>query len=447
MKHLFFIPVKNEIDHKTDLIAYYALLVYIVSIFSHYIPVVTNIMMAVVFVLSLISAFKNRVTHSLHKNKALPGIVLFFFAQLLSVFLSENKQEGFNQVSSVVPFFLFATSFCFLDFRQRTWFKILRFYAVVTVIASIIGFSVGAYYAVTKHDTGFLYNDNICDILGKQAVYFAVYVSIAIIIFIFQLTTNQDQTEKPSGWIYAAILWLFFIIFLLASRAAMLSLLCILLIYVGNIILRRRKYMEGSIVLVGLVIGSILLVKLFPKTMNRFQGTTETAYQFDNKNTENHFNATFDTTKWNSSNTRAAIWTCAMEVWRAQPLLGTGIGDKNDELHKKYEEKNFWYALTTNKNTHNQYLEVLMGMGIVGLIVFFACYFIYPFWIFYKKRQIFPVMLFLLLAACLITENMFGRYQGIVLLALMLPLASKIETPADKVKQSEDDHSDHPGSE
>jgi O-antigen ligase len=438
MKHFFFIPVKNEIDHKTDLIAYYALLVYIVSIFSHYIPVVSNIMMALVFVLSLVSAFKNRGGHFIQKNKALLGIVLFFLAQLLSVFLSTNKQEGFNQVSTVVPFFLFATSFCFLDFKQETWFKILRFYAVVTVMASIIGFSVGLYYTITKHDTGFLYNDNICDVLGKQAVYFAVYVSIAIIIFIFQLVTNQCETEKSPGWIYIAIIWLFFIIFLLASRAAMLSLLFILLIYVGSIILRRKKYMEGSILLFALVIGSILLVKLFPKTLNRFQGTTETAYQFDNKNTENHFNAVFDTTKWNSSNTRAAIWTCAMEVWRAQPLLGTGIGDKNDELRKKYEEKNFWYALTTNKNTHNQYLDILMSMGIVGLIIFLTCYFIYPFWIFYKRRQIFPVMLFLLLAVCLITENMFGRYQGIVLLALILPLASKIETPADKVKRPED---------
>jgi O-antigen ligase len=438
MKHLFFIPVKNEIDHKTDLIAYYALLVYIVSIFSHYIPVVTNIMMALIFVLSLVSAFKKKVLLSIQKNKAIAGIVLFFLAQVLSVLLSTNKQEGLNQVSNVIPFFLFATSFCFLDFRQETWFKILRFYAVVTVMASIIGFSVGLYHTIMKHDTGFLYNDNICDVLGKQAVYFAVYVSIAIIIFIFQLVTNQPETGKPYGWIYLAIIWLFFILFLLASRAAMLSLLFILLIYVGSIILRRKKYMEGAILFFTLIIGSILLVKLFPKTLNRFQGTTETNYHFDNKNTENHFNAAFDTTKWNSSNTRAAIWTCAMEVWRAQPLLGTGIGDKNDELRKKYEEKNFWYALTTNKNTHNQYLDILMSMGIAGLIIFLTCYFIYPFRIFYKKRQIFPVMLFLLLVICLITENMFGRYQGIVLLALILPLASKIETPANKVKQAED---------
>jgi O-antigen ligase len=438
MKHIFFLPVKDEIDHKADLIAYYGILIYIVSIFSHYIPVVTNVMMVLVFVLSLIFAFKNKITLSIKKNKALPGIVLFFFTQLLSVLLSTNKQEGFNQLSNVVPLFLFAISFCFIDFKQETWNRILYFFAVVTVIASIIGFTGGIYSTVTKHDTGYLYNDNICALLGKQAVYFAFYVSAAIIIFIFQLNTNQHEKGKQKGWIYLAIIWLFFVIFMLASRAAMFSLLLILIVYMGSIILRRKKYMEGCILLLGLIIGSVVLIKLFPKTLNRFQGTTETNFQFDNKNVENHFNAAFDTTKWNSSNTRAAIWTCATEVWKAHPILGTGLGDKNDELRKKYEEKNFWYALTTNKNTHNQYLDILMSMGVIGLIIFLICYFIYPFWVFYKQRQIFPVMLFLLLALCLLTENMFGRYQGIVFLAFILPLASKIETPMDKAQEPAD---------
>jgi hypothetical protein len=119
MKHLFFFPAKNEIDGKTDLIAYYAILVYILSIFSHYIPVVTNLMMALVFVLSITSAFNNKIRQSLQKNKVLPGIVLFFFAQLVSVLLSANKQEGFNQLSNVVPFFCLPFPFVSLILNRQ----------------------------------------------------------------------------------------------------------------------------------------------------------------------------------------------------------------------------------------------------------------------------------------------------------------------------------------
>ncbi|HSH66139.1 MAG TPA: hypothetical protein VLB84_10150, partial [Bacteroidia bacterium] len=62
-----------------------------------------------------------------------------------------------------------------------------------------------------------------------------------------------------------------------------------------------------------------------------------------------------------------------------------------------------------------------------GLFIFLICYFIFPLWIFRKERRIFAILIFLLLAICLFTENMFSRYQGIVLISFILPLASKIK--------------------
>jgi O-antigen ligase len=436
MKNFFFLPDKNEIDGKAALIAYSALLIYIVSIFSQYIPVITNTMMVLVFASSIAFIFKKGSAAVFKKNKVLWGILIFFLLQLLSVFLSDNKKEGFQMLGNLAPFLLFAVSFCFLDFSSTTWNRLLSFFAVVTTLASVAGFGYGFYQYRLTQDNGYLYNDNICFILGKQAVYFAFYVSAAILIFIFQLI-HQTTWHKSKGWIYLALAWLFCIVFLLASRTAMFSLLLILCIYLGSSLLRQKKYMEISILVLGLLFGSVILIKLFPKTLNRFKGTTETEYQFDNQNMENHFNADFDKNKWNSSNTRAAIWTCAMEVWKQSPVFGTGFGDKTEDLKKKYEEKKFWFALTTNKNTHNQYLDILIGMGITGLIAFLFCYLLFPFSIFLKRKQAFPLMIFSLLALCLLTENMFSRYQGIVVLAFLLPLSTKIEQPVNTLSNEE----------
>jgi O-antigen ligase len=171
--------------------------------------------------------------------------------------------------------------------------------------------------------------------------------------------------------------------------------------------------------------------------LNRFKGTTETHFRFDNTNAENHFNAEYDENKWTSSSMRAAIWTCATEVWKEHVIFGTQLGDKNDALRKKYEEKHFWYAIAYNKNTHSQYLDILISMGAVGLTIFLSCYFIYPLLIFIKRKQIFSVLIYTLVALCLITETMFARYQGIVLLALILPLVSKIEPINNVIVQEE----------
>lgn len=431
----FFLPAKHEIDNNANVIAYYALLVYILSLFSEFIPVITNIMMVCVVLIAIYNT-RNGFLRGIRENKAILGIVIFYLLQICSVLLSNNMKDGFKTLSNTVPFLLFGFAFCFIGFPQKTWKRMLHFFALATTAASVIGFLKSVSDVLRTHDTGYLYNDNLCFILGKQAVYFSLYVGIAIIIFTYLLQQNE-YSKKTKGWIYLAIAWLFVVIFLLASKAAMLGSIALLGVYVGSILIQRKKYMEISILLFGLIVGCILLVKIFPKTLNRFKGTTETHFRFDNTNAENHFNAEYDENKWTSSSMRAAIWTCAKEVWEEHPVFGTQLGDKNDALRKKYEEKHFWYAIAYNKNSHSQYLDILIGMGAVGLTVFLCCYFIYPLLIFLKQKRLFSILIYTLVGLCLVTETMFARYQGIVLLALILPLASKIAPSADSAIEEE----------
>lgn len=383
-------------------------------------------MMACILLVAIYN-IRNGFLSGIKKNKAILGIVIFYLLEIISMLLSENINDGFKTLSNTVPFFIFGFAFCFIEFSQLTWQRILHFFALATTGASIFGFLKSVADVMRTHDTGYLYNDNLCFIIGKQAVYFSLYVSISIIIFIF-LHLQKVYEQKVKGWIYLAIIWLFIVLFLLASKAAMIGVLAILGVYLGSVLFRRKKYMEIGILLSSLCIGCVLLTKIFPKTLNRFKGATETKFRFDNTNAENHFNAEFDENKWTSSSMRAAIWTCAKEVWSEHPVFGTQLGDKNDALKKKYEENHFWYAIAYKKNTHSQYLDVLISMGIVGFLIFICCYFIYPLWTFIKHKQIFPIMIFTLVGLCLITETMFARYQGIVLLALILPLASKISS-------------------
>ena len=420
----FFLPAKKEIDHNANLLAYFAMLVYILSLFSKFIPVVTNSMIGCIFAVALYNT-RNGFFSGIKKNTAILGIIIFYMLQIFSMLLSENVSEGFKILSNTVPFILFGFAFCFIEFQQKTWHRILHFFALATTGASIFSFFVSVAEVLRTQDSGYLYNDNLCFIIGKQAVYFSLYVSISIIIFIFLLQQDTYQ-KKIKGWIYLAISWLFIILFLLASKAAMLGLIAILAIYLGTTLIQHKKYMEICILVLSLGIGSVLLVKIFPKTLNRFKGSTETKFRFDNVNAENHFNAEFDENKWTSSSMRAAIWTCATEVWKEHFIFGTQIGDKHAALQKKYEEKHFWYAIAYQKNTHSQYLDILISMGLIGFLIFMCCYFLYPLWHFIKHKQIFAIMIFTLTGICLITETMFARYQGIVLLALLLPLASKI---------------------
>lgn len=421
----YFFAINKAANGKTDSVLYFTILCYIISLFIKDMPVVTNILMMLVFTLSIIGITKEKLKLSFLNNKVLLGVIAFYLIMMFSALFSNDKKEAIAILVRRLPLLFLPLSFYLINFKKEIWNKISLFYAITAGFATIFGFSYGVFCYFKTNDSGFLYNDNISEILGRQAVYLALYVSIAIVILIIHFNHNFE-IKKFKPFIFITIIWLIFILFMLASRAAMLGLFIVFVISITNYIIRKKKYLEGVLLIFCIIVGFVLMSKLFPKTLNRFNGTTETNFQFDNKNVENHFNAAYDSSKWNGTNTRMAIWRCAYEVWLENPLIGTGIGDKNTELKKKYEEKKFWYGLSTNKNTHNQYLDILLSMGIIGEIIFIFLFLIWPLFTFWKQKQTFGMFVLIIIGICLITENMFDRYQGLVFIPFIFSLASKI---------------------
>ncbi len=406
---------------------YWLLLLYICSLFLKSSPVVSNVFIAAITVLAFFNCSPKNYAAQFTKNKVNLGFILFFFLQVISLFYSSDSSTGFQVLSLRAPVFLLPLAFALINFEKRTWNTIAVFYAFATTIASVAGFVYSVFLTIKTKDTGYLYNDNVSDLLlGKQAVYFAFYVNSAVFIFISFLLNPDEKFKKIKGLFYLSIGWLCFICFLLASKTAMLSLLLISLVLLFSRFIQRKKWMELSLVLFSLSIGCVILSKMFPKTLSRFTGLTQTEFQFDNAQRENHFNAAYDSTKWNSTNTRVAIWQCAKELIQQQPVFGSGLGDKKADLLQKYKEKNFIYGYSTEKNTHSQYLDIVISMGIVGLMVFVFVFVLYPVLIFIKQKQFLALSIFALLAFCFLTENMLDRYQGEIIIGLLLPLSAKV---------------------
>jgi len=422
-----FFSFNDNTKSKYSIYIYYFILCFIVSLFFKDIPAITNIFMIFIFFGAWLNVSPKLYKQLFFKHPVNIGIVLFFLFHFISLLYSSDKASGLIVVQRRLSLFILPMAFCLIDFEKKTWQKILLFYAITTTFASTIGFIYGSYMSITTHDSGYLYNDNISVlVIGKQAVYFALYVNFAIFIFIYLLFQNIEIIKKFRPFIWVLIAWLLFISFMLACKTEMISLIVILLWITLKYIIREKKIYEAILLLFFLIVGIVLFNKFFPKTLNRFNGFTQTSFDFKNKNNENHFNTVFDETKWSSTNTRIAIWKCGVEIWEKYPLFGTGIGDKNNILKDKYKEKQFWYALTTEKNTHNQYLDIAISMGILGLIGFLFVFLLNPIRIFLIQKQNFPLIIFLCLSFCFLTENILDRYQGEVLIAFMLPLSAKI---------------------
>src|SRR2546421_11784417 len=77
---------------------------------------------------------------------------------------------------------------------------------------------------------------------------------------------------------------------------------------------------------------------------------------------------------WGGKSIRVAIWQCSMDIVNRHWLLGVGTGDVQDSLQAAYEKRKFYFASRFNRyNVHNQLLELWIGNGLPGLLIYLLC--------------------------------------------------------------------------
>ena len=111
-------------------------------------------------------------------------------------------------------------------------------------------------------------------------------------------------------------------------------------------------------------------------------------------------------------NVRLNIWGTALENPKDYSLYGLGAGQSFQYLQNKYIEKGL--IRYQNFNSHNQYLEEWIELGIPGLIFFILAWLSLPFCTKKRARKS-ANMLLTLYALNMLTDCMFGRFDGIIL--------------------------------
>ena len=293
--------------------------------------------------------------------------------------------------------------------------RILLLYSCTLTVAAIICFISASIIAHQHHESAFLYNDSLSEIIGKQSIYFALMVNIAIFSYTYLLTKNSTAiTYKAS--VYFALFFLLIINFLLASRIAISNLYLSLLVFAAYYIIKKKKYLEGATLIMGLLIGAFLLLKFFPKTINRFKELSYTDYKFNGHGVESHYNMAITADQWNGANIRLAVWSCGWQLAKQFPIFGAQLGDKKGMMLNIYREKQFDFALKTERNMHNNYLDVLCTFGIVGLLFFLLAYFIVPIITCYHANDFVGISIVVVFAFALFSETYLDRSIGCVLI-------------------------------
>ncbi|MBK7649496.1 MAG: O-antigen ligase family protein [Flammeovirgaceae bacterium] len=120
---------------------------------------------------------------------------------------------------------------------------------------------------------------------------------------------------------------------------------------------------------------------------------------------------------------RIVKWKCSLVGIMEAPFFGTGTGDAVDYLVSCYEKENFWGQYPQYRfNSHNQYLETTLTLGITGLISLMGCL-VLPFRLAIKRRDYQLLSCIALFSFCCLTESLLERQWGIVFLTFCFHLS------------------------
>jgi len=344
-----------------------------------------------------------------------------FLIYSFSIFYSNDIDNGIKEIEKKASLLLFPIIFGLISIKRKDFFIILKFSVLLISLLPIYGFINQWNIYSDTGDTGWFYNDNLVSIFNKQAVYYALYINTVIVILIYLWHKRQITTLLAKGVGVVVLSLLISAQYLLASRTSMLTTLIILSSYMSWLIIRKLNRNQGLILAGSSLLIIVALLFSFPKVINRYKSITNVEYTYDNPNPINHFNGEIKKENWNGLNTRLAIWNCAWEEFLNAPVIGYGIGGVQNQLVRNYKEKNFILGLNMNYNTHNQYLDILLTSGVIGLLLF-VTFILFLAITALKTRSLLLLGFLGIFVISSLTENVFNRDQGVVFISLFTSL-------------------------
>ena len=342
-------------------------------------------------------------------NKNLQLCFLFFIITILSALMSDNKIESLFSIEIklsflILPYLVFCFRWpirllkkCFISFVSGCFFA-----CIYLIIRALI-------YKYNNHSEYFFYS-----LFSKflHTAYFSMYLLLAISIIIIYYTKWFNSQKNI---IYSSYIFIFtfgICIILCSSKIGILSLLiiAIILFYYKFKTILSLKNIGVFILSLSLII--ITINKLLPNSLDRFNSLTNISLKHQDKKSSE------------STTLRILIWEQSINLIKNNFLLGTGVGDANDELYKKYQSNGIDVAFDEKLNAHNQFLQTFIGIGLFGFILL-CIISIGQIFIAYNKKNILMFVFFIIISLNFFVESMLQTSAGVLFFVFFYCLINK----------------------
>jgi O-antigen ligase len=358
--------------------------------------------------------------HSFHKiwSKENPafllftGFALYFLWYLAGLLYTDDLHNGillvFRRLSFIVfPFVLLAPD----DLIKKKIGFLFRVFTLSTVVYVLFSFGLALFRSLYIRDGNITFNPHPLEAdydnwffgtdfaFSQHPTYLAMYVVFSIFVAFGSFFDKKLKTLIRVLWLISALVLLISLYFL-SSRAGILSALFLIPLYFIMQFKRIKKWW----------VSVLIIIIAVPVLVFSFMNNERIKYYFAEQS-ETSFLEKF------MLDTRIPIWKSSMAVIRHNMIIGVGPGDASHELRKEYLREGYTEAYYNNLNAHNQYLEILLGTGLVGFLIL-ASILIFIIYKAIQKRNLLFIMFILTILIFFLFESILNRIAGVTFFSL-----------------------------
>ena len=328
-----------------------------------------SILNTITFVYIITDKSHNSVLSQIIKDKLSIIIIAFISWGLLSFTYAFNKTEVIVRIFTFVNFYI--TFLVISVLLKRVSFKFLSYFFSFLLLAQL-SVSLNQFDTLTTlRNYDFSMNSKIIGIFANRNISAAIYL-IQLPFLIYLVKELKSKFFKVV--FFCLGLLAVYVIMLLSSRTSYVVIAILLSANLLFYLISKRK------------------LNVFFKSFSGYltlviiMGIAITYLSLGSENTANPINRiqTIEIGE-TSTNTRLRYYTFGIKDFVSNPIIGYGLGNfKIISIERDSENIN---SYTVPYVMHNDFLEVAVELGIIGLVLFLLI-FIYPVYDLFKKLKI-----------------------------------------------------------
>ena len=335
-------------------------------------------------------------------------VLAFFFSIVISVILSNNPIQGIHRIGSNIHF-LVAPFVAYGIYKSNVDLKHIVFAIKLSIIVATV-------YAIYVHSAGRLeVNADAPTIYGFIMVLFGFMIIIDV--------WTQSKKEKLFS-IFIFILAMYSVV-LSGTRIAWV--MFVVLFFSAMLIWSIRGHLTKKSLL--LILIALAVVTAFSMNNKSFSHRIDVAFQeIKNYSVDSDSNGSVDL--------RLSMWSGGLTAFKQQPIIGYGYHNTGLAASRHVSGPYAKGFIKGQKMLHNDYVNSLVGFGILGLLALMALLFL-PLTLFLKQlkadkecaRSAIGVLFIIALSVFAITDSIYShsvmRSFFVFFLGVLLPVARK----------------------